>query len=557
MVMVAGVCAVAGSVLFAAPAFAGGVDGNGVYSAGVYNLTPYSWTLVEQNAPGRGSSPSGNCPVDTCWVAPPAQTIAPGGEMIYQLLAYEHDDRLFGQQFLFDGWMTYRVDVVGGAPEYVTIAVSGCQCSGTFGTGFPALRQFFTSAPPPASYDPRAAPDTPPGPLTVGPQLAFQEGVPQAFDLTYTVTGDYTVDASTDLGAQFVDLLNSVCGGDATACSFTQTAPLTWGIGSPGSPQQATNCAAPGVKPNYFTVEYEAAQSASLSVGGGVTVSAEASLFGLISTELSVSVDAEHEWEEVKTFTRETKVFIPPQDIASIWVVPVVGTVTGTLVLKVNNGSGSSAKFTATNFSETRSGVTKDPLTPAFNVITKVRPMTAGELQNHCHQGFGSLLGAPPVKPAARVVPGRGIPQVSLGQTQAQVRRQLGKPLVRRFVVNPCQGLEQGCDAVAGTGGRWSYDRLSVVFGPDLRVSGLIYSGTRLSAKGVGVGSGMTAVRVAYPDVSCARVNARRRYCTLSGTPGGGPVKTVFRFIKTRAGRYKCDRVVIYAIAAGSGEVAG
>ncbi|MGH2885080.1 MAG: hypothetical protein ACRDPA_20650, partial [Solirubrobacteraceae bacterium] len=414
MVVVAALWAGAGSALFASPAFAGGVYNN-AFHASIVNLTPYTWTLVEQNSAGP---PGSACPT-YCWLTAPAQTIAPGQKMGYELNPNLNQcsavDCSFGQALGFDGWMSYRVDVLGGPAEYVTIAVSQCQCSGVFGSSIPALRQFITPAPPPASFDPGPNPDAPPGPLTAGPQLVFQTGVPTAWDLTYSVAGNYTVDASTNLGASFVNVLNDACGSSPKFCTFTPTTPLTWGIGPPGSPQQATDCAAPGVEPNYFTIEYKAAQSASLSVGGGVTVSAEASLFGVIGAELSVSVEAEHEWEEVKTFTRETKVFIPPQDIASVWVVPVVGKITGTLVVTlVNPATLTVATFTATNFTETRSGVTKDPLTPAFNVITEARPMTAAELKDNCGQGSGMGLGAPAARPATRLVPGRGVPKVSL-----------------------------------------------------------------------------------------------------------------------------------------------
>ena len=554
---VAVVLAGAGSALLASPAFAGGVEDNGNFAAGVYNLTVYPWTLVAANTPELG-----RCAPNSCWVNAPAQTIAPGGGMVWRLAPnlIGGGGITFSDKYGYDGWMTYRVDVLGGPPEYVTIALSQEYSNGVFGNNIPALRQFITSAPPPASYDPGPNPDAVPAPLIASPQLTFQVGVPTPWDLTYSVTGDWTIDASSNQGQAFGNLLNNFCGVDANACSFTQQG-LTWGIGAPGSPYAATNCKggsgaqsssgkAPGDEPNYFLVEYTASQSASLTVGGGVTVGTEFKLFDVIGNEISVSVEAEHEWEETKTFTRESKVYIPANDIAFVWVVPVVGKVTGTLVV-----SAGSAKFTVTNFSETRSGVSKDALTPAFNVITKVRPMTPAELKNHCgfstpSSSLGASLGGPPVKP----VPGPGLARVKLGQTQAQVVRALGQPLTKSFLVNPCQGLGPRCYAAAETGGRWAYRQLSVVFGPDLRVSGLIDSGAQRTSKGVGVGSSPALVRAVYPGVSCSR-SARRMDCTLTGAYAGHSVQTVFRFMKTSAGRYKCDRVLVYLIDDRGGTV--
>ena len=92
----------------------------------------------------------------------------------------------------------------------------------------------------------------------------------------------------------------------------------------------------------------------------------------------------------------------------------------------VSNGS---ATFTATNFSEVRSGVTQDPLTPAFDAIAKVRPMNVQELKSICHIGSTRLLGAPAGPPPSAVAPGRGVAGVKLGQTAAQVKRTLGAPL--------------------------------------------------------------------------------------------------------------------------------
>ncbi len=559
IVCVAGLWAGAGSAVFASSAMAGGpIESTGIYAAGIYDLTPYPWTLVESSTPELGRCANTGT---TCWDKAPAQTIAPGAAMIYQVKPnFASGDGRVLAEYGYDAWMTYRVDILGGPPEYVTVAISQLACFGFDGDCIPALRQFITSTPPPKSYDPGPNPEAAPAPLIAKPQLTFASG-PTPWDLTYAPTGEWTIDASTADGASFARLLNQYCGTNTAACTFAQHGPITYGIGDPGRPYAATNCTGGAAaksagstttqdEPNYFTVEYEASQAASLTVGGGVTASTELKLLGVVGNEVSVSVEAEHEWEEIKSITRETKIFIPSNDIGFVWVIPVVGKVTGTLTV-----SAGAATFKVTNFSESRSGVSQDPLTPAYNVITKVRPMTAAERKDHCGSASPSpSLGGSRGMPPAQLAPGRGVAGVQLGETQAQVEEALGSPLARRFVATPCQGLGSRCDAAAGTGGRWIYRQLSVVFAPDLRVSALVYGGAERTDKGVGVGSGLAAVRRAYPRLSCSD-SARAQTCALTRTSKGTAIKTVFRFVRRRAGRYTCHRIVIYALGTHPGEV--
>ena len=559
------------------------IDGDGSLRANIYNLTPYTWTLVASGAPTASPfSPEGCSGVacvawpckdqhmSTCWATLPAAKIKPGESSgIYKLVPNSHEYDNCCTLWGYDGYFTYKVEVLGGPPEYVTVAITGAQSNGDYGDHIVHYQAWDTVAPPPSNYDPgtdtgTAPPvahgcpggDAPPNPPAVGatskPQLACVYGNPQPNDLTFQIKGNYTVDASTDLGGAFINVLNEMCGGGPnTSCSFTQTKPLTFGIGPPGSPRQATNCSAPGAEPNYFKVEYEATQSASLSIGGSVTATAEVNLFNSIASEASISVEAEHEWEETKEFTRENKLFIPVGDIASLWEVPVVGKVTGTLV--VSNGS---ATFTATNFSEERSPVSRDPLTPAFNAITKARPMTPAERLDHCHEDVRRALGAPSGKAPAKLVPGVGVARGKLGQTQADVARLLGQPRARRFLMDPCRGLDPRCYAASETGGTWSYRQLSVVFGPDLRVSALIYSGPQHGRQHVGVGSTLAAVRTAFPRVGCSK-QAGRIDCAQTRVNGSWAVKTVFRLTKGRGDRFKCTQVLIYVVHDGPRQVSG
>ena len=89
-----------------------------------------------------------------------------------------------------------------------------------------------------------------------------------------------------------------------------------------------------------------------------------------------------------------------------------------------------------------------------------------------------------------------------------------------------------------------------MVFGADRRVSALIYSGRGRSAKGVGVGSSLRAVRAAYPGASCVDYPGQTN-CTLKSTYRSRAVNTVFHFIKTN-GRLKCDRVLVYLVDAAA-----
>ncbi|MBV8956328.1 MAG: hypothetical protein JO179_19485, partial [Solirubrobacterales bacterium] len=119
MMTVALACAGGGSALLASPAVAGGVDQNtGYLNAALYNVTPYTLTEVEEGAPA-------GCIVNSepgkyCW-SPyhPAATIPPGGSTGYivapNVALYPVIGNLFSTKFGYDAWITYRVDVLGGA----------------------------------------------------------------------------------------------------------------------------------------------------------------------------------------------------------------------------------------------------------------------------------------------------------------------------------------------------------------------------------------------------------------------------------------------------------
>jgi hypothetical protein len=561
----------AGSALLAPSALAGSIDNDNGTLGGLFsNATPYTFTKVAEGSPV--SCTFNETPTSQCWISPAADTIPPGGSTSFILLpnVFQRPGRgTPGYKFGYDAWVTYRVDVLGGPSEYVTVTVTDCYCTGGYGSGLPSINVWTTAGGPPSSYDPAVPPGNPPFGLA-NPQVTYSHNLPALYDQTFAVAGNYTVDASTNLGQPFVDLLNTLCSGkDNTTCSFTPTAPVTYGPGELGSKQSANNCdlsaAAPGGQPsagegdappdddpNYYSVEYSAAQSASLSAGGGITVSAEFKLFGSIASEAAVTVEAEHEWEEVKTATREAKVYIPSNSWGFIWVAPTVGRITGTLVATIG-----SATFTATNFTEVRSGVTgtADPLkqpTPAFNVVTKTRPMTAAEKTQFCGAASSSRLrGRQALRrsPPARLRVGRSVGHVALGDTHAAVLARLGWPAEKRFELKPCKGM-QGCAAVPGAGGTWKYKKrgLSVVFDPGGRVAALIHRGNERTNDGVGKGSTIAHLRGEFPRISC-RKDRHRVDCTVKRLSGGQTIRTVFRLTDRLRGegtRWKTNEVLIY-----------
>jgi hypothetical protein len=542
----------------ASSALAGGVDGNGTLSAGVYNSTPYTWSLVTAQTIATGLCVNG------CWSTQPAQTLAPGGSSLFQLAPNLSQNADFSQEWGFDGYFTYRVDVAGGPAEYITVGISQAQSDGIYGNAVPALQVWDTVAPPPAGYDPAFL--QPPGPQTANPQLVVRLNDPTLFDPNISVAGDFTFDASNAQAAPFVELLNAACGGAASSsCSFTQST-LTYGPGPLTAWGPFSSCVGAGGgsgnNQNWASVEYSAAQSASLSVGGGITSSAEGTIFGAITVGASISVDAEKQWEDTVTYQRTSKLYLPANSIGFIWVSPTVGTITGTLVATIG-----SATYTATHFSEVRSGVPapSDPLTDpgsAFSVVTKTRPMTQSELSQDCPgqstgsgvQGTRSRRAASLESkrtPPARLVADRSVAHVALGDAQTTVLGRLGWPTVRSFPLRPCNGMP-GCTAVRGVHGTFYYKKLklSVVFGPDRRVAALVYRGGLATKHGVGKGDTLAQLRAEFPRIYCAKF-ARRIDCSVPRA--FGPV-TVFRLTDRLSGSatdWAVDKVLIYIKQAG------
>jgi hypothetical protein len=127
-------------------------DDQGNFVTYVYNLTPYTWTLVAANA----QNPNGDVsPCFDCWITSPSATIAPGGAMGYQIKPFDNETGgiCFGSyKWGYNAYFTYRIDVLGGPPEYQTVAISGQESTGCFGDHDPLIQAWNTSAPPPPGY---------------------------------------------------------------------------------------------------------------------------------------------------------------------------------------------------------------------------------------------------------------------------------------------------------------------------------------------------------------------------------------------------------------------
>jgi hypothetical protein len=319
--------------------------------------------------------------------------LEPGQSFVYDLRPFDS----YGTTRRYSGSFTYRADTLNG-PEYLSITLRGSHCYGIcFPNDGPALST--------AVFNGKSLPDFFPdmetlGPATTNPEIGWTAsgnwnvwpGIDIPFDFTFQTKGNYTVDAS-KVPRQLPELLNAMCAGaSGTKCSFTQTGEVHWGDGKADMQALVKSCGpAPpeGIQrvpqkpaadsPDWHEVTVAAERTRSVTVGGSLAASTEVNLFGVIDTEVSVRIGAEHEWGDTTAFEKTTKVFVPRDWLAGVWVAPVVGKVTGTLVV-----STALAKYTITNFEETASGVSKDLRTPAFNIFTNSREMTLAEYHRLC-----------------------------------------------------------------------------------------------------------------------------------------------------------------------------
>ena len=350
----------AGSAVLTSSAFAGGVDGNGTLSAAVYNSTPYTWTLVAAK-----SISSGSCLNRGCLVAP-AGTLGPGGGSLYSVYpTWTRNARrtrrhvrvrrvlhLPGRRARGSAGVHHRRDLPGLLQRRLRKRSPACRC----GTRSPRRRPATTR---------RLS--CRPAPQTANPQLAVQLNTPTLFDPTISAVGNFNVDASTDLGQPFVDLLNSAC---AARQHLVLVHPddadhvrprRRWGTGVRPSELRPGRCAPAGRRdrrdrPTTTRTTTSSStrrqQSASLSVGGGVTAEHRVRASSARSPRRRPSASRPStSGRTSKTFARSAKVYIPSNSWGFLWAAPTIGRVTGTIVATIG-----AATYTATNFT-TRSRV--------------------------------------------------------------------------------------------------------------------------------------------------------------------------------------------------------
>ena len=369
----------------------------------IANLTPYTWTFVTKAA-------SNTSPGNNYWNNSFPATLQPGQSFTYSIRPQAN----YATTRKYNGFFTYKVDTINHT-EYLTVDLEGAHCTGICfdRDGPPLVPKAYNATRPPDTHN--GVSDTDFGPATQNAEIGwstsgstyvFPPNQNSDFNFSFEAHGNYTLDASKS-PAQLPSLINALCANvSGTTCSFAQAGDIRWSIGDPvaqtgtikscdseppslNTGRQVKN--PPADSPDWHEVTVEAKRTKSVSVGGSLSASAEAKLFGVIDTEVTAKIGVEHEWSETTTFEKSTRVYVPRNWVAGIWVAPVIGKVTGTLMVTTKNAS-----YTITNFEQTASGVSKNLTTPAFNIMTNSRQMTPQEWQAVCKKGADVVEPNPP-----------------------------------------------------------------------------------------------------------------------------------------------------------------
>ena len=407
-----------------------GIDSDCHSSVRITNLTPYTWTLVDLQDYSNGAS----------WLQRPPATLQPGQDVVVEVDAYLKKKTIFFQSICyFAGYFTYRADALHG-PEFLTTRMFGAYCQGLCINELPVyandtwdttrmVRQQ-------GGVDPWVLPP-PDSDFTHNPEIAWTPGdynqvqpnhsppYSTPFAQTFQTKGNYVIDG-TKAPPQLGDILNAMCAGaQGTSCSFTPTGPLTWGIdwhelSSQGAADNIDCSAPPGAStdrgapvarqrtrvrirgtepppgppdgdPDWHEVSVTESRETSFSVGGSVSAGVEFELLHVIGTEVSVKFGVETEWSDMNDITKTIKIYLPPNYIGGVWTAPVVGKVTGTLVV-----STSVATYTINNFSSTKQGMSPNLKIPPYDVLTNTRPLTMAEWQTERQRKCETRLGSRP-----------------------------------------------------------------------------------------------------------------------------------------------------------------
>jgi hypothetical protein len=173
------------SVLAQPPAQAGAAEWGDALSGAIYNSSGYDLSLVEQHSDNPLPS----------WKTAPSPLIKNGGAGLFELNRKTGEyggptGFCFGTwKQTYDGWFTYKADVVDGGPEYITLSINGLRShSSSVGCGegipggdfYPALNVWITSTAPPSTWNDTT---TPPN-VIAHPDLTYVHNQPYLFDQT-------------------------------------------------------------------------------------------------------------------------------------------------------------------------------------------------------------------------------------------------------------------------------------------------------------------------------------------------------------------------------------
>ena len=250
----------------------------------------------------------------------------------------------------------------------------------------------------------------------------FQGSYTAAFDYTFQVQGNYTLDATNPPEQAFADLLNTLCNdAPGTTCTFTPAGDPTYKLGDKTSQGTSDNLDCdhppnqearvrlrrtrvndapppPADDSDWHEVSVTESRTTGISVGTEVKAGVKVNIEGIVEAEVAAKVGVESEWTDQTETTKTVRIYLPPDYLGGVWTAPIVGSVTGTLVVSEDQ-----AKWTVVNFSATKPGVSPNLKQPPFEVMTTIRPLTLDEWKTEKAENCNSVSAAPPTAGAPHV----------------------------------------------------------------------------------------------------------------------------------------------------------